>query len=87
MLLKARGLKSYASPLSSRIKCSTKYMGDCKILYRIQKHWSKHDKYRETDQWKLIDQINSETWRKTCQHVEKTENDYLKYCDMDFQHN
>lgn len=32
-----------------------------------------------------LDQINSETWRKTCEHVEKIENEYLKYFNLDFQ--
>lgn len=32
-----------------------------------------------------LDRVTSETWQKTCAHVEKIEKEYLKYVDLDFE--
>ncbi|CAH2093342.1 unnamed protein product [Euphydryas editha] len=32
-----------------------------------------------------LNKVTSETWYKTCTHVEKIEKEYLKYFDVDFE--
>lgn len=32
-----------------------------------------------------LNKVTSETWHKTCSHVEKIEKEYLKYVDLDFE--